>query len=134
MQILLICNILKPMYTTIRAFLILICLLSFAGILYKSLAYCFACVHRKSEREKKQSHYMQQFKYLSEAEDKIMQLALKNPYAGTLLPKYNAAVNTLLYKGLLKRISDIEVFEDWDNSGERELCILCIIPEELQLF
>ena len=142
-QIPLVCNILETMYTTIRIFLVVICLFSFAGILYKSLACCFIYVQKNFEqlnlerktaleREKRQSHYIQQLKQLSEAENKFMQLALKNSYSGICLPKNNAAVHTLLYKGLLKRISDLEVFEDWDNSGEREVCILVIIPEELQ--
>ena len=142
-QIPLICNILEPMYTTIRISLALIWLLSFAGIVCKSLDCIFMYVKNKiiqkkleyqtiGEHEKKQNQYIQQLKNLSEVEKKIMDLVLKNPYSGTCVPKNNATVHTLLYKGLLKRISDLEVFEDWNNSGEREVCILVIIPEELQ--
>ncbi len=128
--------ILEPMYTTIRITTAILCLLSFCGLLYKGLFELCTRLYRKvkvrNETIKRQEHILEQIRLLSKAEQQIFNYVRNGNSCGVWVCEADAAVQTLLYKGLLQTITDKTCFADWPpNSNEQEICILTIIPKDV---
>ena len=129
--------ILNPMYTTIRIITAMTCLLSFFGLLYKGLFEL--CTHfyiRAKERHntlKQQEKVREQIRSLSQQERIVFEYVQNGNDCGVWVSETDAAVQTLLYKGLLERIGDKSCFADWpSNTDERAVCILTVIPEQVK--
>ena len=129
-QIPLVRIILDGMYTIVNITIALVCLLSISGILYKLAYTLFAKISIIRQQHEATNAIQHQLQRLSTQERVIMDIALSGGNCGVWMPRTNAAVLTLLHKGLLVRISEEETFADWEN--ERELCTLMIIPEAVQ--
>ena len=111
-----ICNILEPMYTTIRISLVLIWLFSFVGIVYKSLDCIFMQFknkfeQKKLERQNELEHEQQKIKFentmksllasLSPKEIAILKFMLNEDGCMTWLPVTDITVLSLVYKKCL---------------------------------
>ena len=71
---------------------------------------------------------------MSEAERKIFNLVEAGKGCGVWVACKNAAVQTLLCRGLIERLGDIETWQDWEsgfNGSER--CMLVKIPERIEV-
>lgn len=114
-----ICNILEPMYTTIRIFLTLICLLSSAGIIYNCFAQIFShytdkIVQRKLERQAELEREKQNLEFensmkslinsLSPKEIAIIKFLLNEDGYMAWLPVENITVLSLFHKKCLSPI------------------------------
>lgn len=124
------------MYTTIRITTAMLCLLSFCGLLYKGLSKLCIRFYTKArvryETQKNQEHIQAQIRLLSMSEKFIFDYVKNGASCGVWVCETDAAVQTLLYKGLLKSISDKTCFASWPPySQECEACILTIIPPEV---
>ena len=122
------------MYNTIRITLVLICLFSFSGLLYKAFYDLCALVFRKvslaHELAQQQAQFTKQIQALSQQE-RVMFDYVKDS-GSVWVSELDAAVLTLLHKGLLERIGDVKCFADWPpNTDERASCILVAIPKEI---
>ena len=118
------------MYTIVNITIAFVCLLSISGILYKLAYTLFAKISIIRQQHEATNAIQHQLQRLSTQERFIMDIALSGGNCGVWMPRTNAAVLTLLHKGLLVRISEEETFADWE--GERELCTLMIIPEDVR--
>ena len=124
------------MYTTIRITLTLICLFSFAGLLYKTFSdLCFMLFTKISVRQEKARQHKQntqQIQAISQQERAVLDYVNSGDSCGVWVSELDAAVLTLLHKGLLERIGDTKCFADWPpNSDERASCILATIPQDI---
>ena len=132
-------NIIEPMYTTIRITLTLICLFSFAGLLYKAFSDLCAMLFTKfsttQEKARRQKQITQQIQSLSQQERAVLEYVKSGDTCGIWVSELDSAVLTLLHKVLLERIGDTKCFADWPpNSDERASCILVVIPNEVLKF
>ena len=128
--------ILEPMYTTIRIIATLTCLVSFFGLIYKVLSELCISYYTKLKAQhdtsKKQAQIREQIRHLSTPEQKVFDYVY-NSSCGVWVGETDAAVQTLIYKGLLERIGDKNCFADWPpDTDERALCVLTVIPSEIR--
>ena len=136
--------ILSPMYTTIETTTTIICLLSLFGLLYKGFADLCNFIYTKVKLRKdtlavqKQIHEEQerireQIRRLSPQERIVFEYVQNGNSCAVWVGDTDAAVLTLLHKGLLERIGDKACFADWPpNTDERASCILAVIPEAVK--
>ena len=70
---------------------------------------------------------------LSNGEKEILKLVLSGSNSGMWVAKDNSSVLTLLYKGILEKISNEEIWADWhiesDEWDNRKICILVVISQ-----
>ncbi len=120
----------------IRITVALICLLSFSGLLYKGLYDLFVLLAKKistsQEQSKTRTHIKKLIQTLSQKELVIFNYVKNGDTCGVWVAEVDAAVLTLLHKGLLQRIGDSRCFADWppDTDG-RASCILVVIPQDI---
>ena len=127
-------TIIESMYNTIRITLVLICLFSFSGLLYKAFSDLCALVFRKvslaHELAQQQAQFAKQIQALSQQERVVFDYVKDG--GGVWVSEFDATVLMLLHKGLLERIEDVKCFSDWPpNTDERASCILVAIPKEI---
>lgn len=66
---------------------------------------------------------------MSDAEREIFRLVLSGAGCGVWLSKEDATVQTLMSKGLIERIGEVETWQDWEGGYEgRAWCLLAVIP------
>ena len=132
-------DILASMYNTIRITVAMICLVSLSGLLYKGLYDLFALLAKKisisQEQSRVRTRITKQIQALSQQERVVFDYVKDGDTCGVWVAEIDAAVLTLLHKGLLQRISDSRCFADWppDTDG-RANCILVVISQDVLTF
>ena len=115
-------------------------LLSVIGITYKLYMYVFNAVVRGIETRKAaqlaneiKRQRKKQLSDLSVGEKKILNLVMAGNNCGVWVAENSAEVLTLLYKGILEKISDKGMFADWDGAlNNRAYCIPVVITQEFR--
>ena len=120
-------------------------LFSVIGLVYKGYSFVWdkaeSYVHMLTEKRLRaveaqlmRKAHEERLSNLSDGEKQVVNFVATGTNCGVWVAKNSAAVLTLLYKGILKRISDEEKFEEWPFSGNpydnRELCILVVLSGE----
>ena len=126
-------SILGSMNETIRglAFLaLMISGVSVCSMLTVNWIYSIADERKaKKERETEREHIREKLGSLSTAERKILRLVESEQGCGVWVPLEDAAVQTLIHKGLLKQVGRIASWQDWETSIDgRAWCILTELP------
>lgn len=87
----------------------------------------------KKERESEREHIREKLCSLSPAERKILSLVESGKGCAVWVSENDAAVQTLIYKGLLKQIGESGTWEDWESGyNGRAWCILAEIPSDVR--
>jgi|GEM_PF-6739657 len=133
----LVSSILGSMNETIRgiAFLaLMISGVSVCSMLTVNWIYSIADERKaKKERETEREHIREKLGSLSTAERKILGIMESGEGCGVWVPLEDAAVQTLIHKGLLKAVCNIGTWQDWEGSIDgRALCILAEIPSAVK--
>ena len=114
---------------------IILCLLTFTVLLYKGFAEKSSketLTAQKQIREEKE-RIREQIRRLSPQERIVFEYVQNGNSCAVWVGDTDAAVLTLLHKGLLERIWDKACFADWPpNTDERASCILAVIPEAVK--
>lgn len=105
-----------------------------AGVLFGLLRFCVTFWDNRvsnaiKEREQK-AEIASKLSRLSPKERKILEYVIAGNDCGVWVSEKDAGVLTLRHKGLLERIGDASIWEDWN--GGREVCILVTIPEKVR--
>ena len=152
-------SILEPMYTTLRMIFAWIVVLGIATtsslwVVDKCEALLQAKKHKKEEAEaqevkaraiaeaeaerereamREREHIAGLISGMSEAEREIFSLVEAGKGCGVWVARDDARVQTLMYKGLLERIGEVEMFHDWEGSEDgRAWCMLVEIPPRIK--
>ena len=137
LQYSLVSSILGSMNETIRgiAFIVLmISGVSVCSMLTVNWIYSIADERKaKKERETEREHIREKLGSLSTAERKILGIVESGKGCGVWLAQEDAAVLTLLHKGLLKRVGNAERWQDWESGyNGRAWCILAELPSDVR--
>ena len=90
-------------------------------------------LQRESDAEKEREKLIAEIKSLSGMESRILELVQTGQGCGVWVPLEDAAVQTLIHKGLLKPVCNIGTWQDCEGSIDgRALCILVEIPSAVK--
>lgn len=125
--------ILSAMKETITGTLGFLWVTSMALLLYKVLNTVIAKLMGKRERtaqERTEREAIEnKLEQISECERRILEKVKSGAGCGVWLARDDAVVQTLIHKGFLERIGEVETWQDWEAGYDgRALCILMEIP------
>ena len=117
-----------------------ILLLSAIGLGYKLYVFVLDAIMKGIETRKAaqianelRQQRQQELNDLSDGEKKILNLVLSENNCGVWVAENSAEVLTLLYKGILEKISDKGMFADWEGAlNNRAYCIPVVIKQEFR--
>ena len=129
--------ILSAMNETITGTLGLLWVTSMALLLYKVLNTVIAKLMGKRERaaqERTEREAIEnKLEQISECERRVLEKVKSGAGCGVWLARDDAVVQTLIHKGLLERIGEVETWQDWEAGYDgRALCILTEIPARVK--
>ena len=88
---------------------------------------------READAEKERARLRAEIRSMSESERRILSLVESGKGCAVWVSIDDAAVQTLLHKGLLKRVGNAKRWQDWENGEDgRAWCILSEIPAEVK--
>ncbi len=137
MTILSLSIILNNMYTMI----FYVWILSIIGLAYKGYSWLWDKAQSKIETSRaehlavieasrQRQELLSKINALSEGEKNILQIVSNGNNCGVWVAEKDENVLTLLYKGIIEKISDKGTYADWkDGLNGREYCILVVISK-----